>query len=285
MIDFERAHCLVETLLERAPDAHRFAHRAHLHPEGVVGPGEFLEREARDLRHDVVDGGLEARRGLAGDVVADLVERVADGELRGDLGDREAGGLGGQRGRAGHARVHLDHDQLAGPRVHGELDVRPPGVDADLADDGERRGPHLLVLAVGQGLGGRHGDGVAGVHPHRVEVLDRADDDDVVGAVAHHLEFVFLPAENALLEEHFAPRRLRDAPGDDLVELGLFVCHTRPGAPERERGPHDRGEAHVGQECAGFFDAAHIAGAGHPKTDAFDRLAEALAIFGFENGF
>ena len=47
----------------------------------VVGAGEFFEGEARDLGDDVVDRRLEAgRRGAAGDVVLELVERVADGE-------------------------------------------------------------------------------------------------------------------------------------------------------------------------------------------------------------
>ena len=50
----------------------------------------------------------------SGDVVADLVEGVADGQLGGDLGDREPGGLRRQRRGARHARVHLDDDLLAG---------------------------------------------------------------------------------------------------------------------------------------------------------------------------
>jgi hypothetical protein len=41
-----------------------------------------------------------------------------------------------------------------------------------------------LVLAVGQGQGRGDGDRVTGVDAHRVEVLDRADDDDVVGGRA-----------------------------------------------------------------------------------------------------
>ena len=62
-------------------------------PRTSLGLRELLEGEARDLGDDVVDGRLEAGRRLARDVVPDLVERVADGELGGDLGDREAGRL------------------------------------------------------------------------------------------------------------------------------------------------------------------------------------------------
>ena len=184
---------LLEALGERAPDGHRLAHALHRRAEDAGGAGQLLEGPARDLRDHVVDGGLEAGRRLAGDVVGDLVERVADGQAGGDLGDREAGGLAGQRARARHARVHLDHDLLAGAGVDGELHVAAAGLDADAPDAGEGGVAHLLVLDVGQRLGRRHGDGVAGVHAHRVEVLDRADDDAVVGPVAHHLQLELLP--------------------------------------------------------------------------------------------
>ena len=59
--------------------------------------GELLEGEARDLDDDVVDRRLEAGRRDPGDVVGQLVQRVADRELGGDLGDREAGRLRRQR--------------------------------------------------------------------------------------------------------------------------------------------------------------------------------------------
>ena len=67
----------------------------------------------------------------------------------------------------------------------------------------------LLVFLVGQRLGRRDGDGVAGMDAHRVEVLDGADDDDVVRLVAHHLQFVLLPADERLLDEDLAIGRER----------------------------------------------------------------------------
>ncbi len=115
----QRAHRLLQGLGEAAPDGHGLADGLHGRGEGLVRGRELLEREARDLDDDVVQRRLEARRGGAGDVVGDLVEGVADGQARGDLGDGEPGRLGGQRAGAGHPRVHLDDDD---PAVDG---VRP----------------------------------------------------------------------------------------------------------------------------------------------------------------
>ena len=143
--------------------------------------GNFLEGEARHLGHHIVDRGLErGRRGAAGDVVLQFVERVADGQLGRHLGDRETGRLRGQRGRTRHARIHLDDDHAAVVRIDGELHVGTAGIDADLAQHRDAGVAHDLVFLVGQRLRRRDGDRVAGMHAHRIEVLDRADDDAVV---------------------------------------------------------------------------------------------------------
>jgi len=85
--------------------------------------------------------------------------------------------------------------------IDGKLHVGAAGLDADLAHDEEGGVAHGLVFAIGERLRGRNGDGVAGVHTHRVHIFNGADDDDVVGEVAHDLQLVFLPAENGFLDE------------------------------------------------------------------------------------
>src|SRR3546814_6648238 len=73
------------------------------------------------------------------------------------------------------------------------------------ADDARERGiAHELVLDVGERLRGSDCDRVAGVHAHRIEVLDRADDHEVVGAVAHDLQLVLLPASDRSLDQDLA---------------------------------------------------------------------------------
>ena len=127
--------------------------------------------------------------------------------------------------------------------IHRELDVAAAGVDADLANDRDRRVAHRLVLAIGERHRRRDGDRVAGVHAHRIEVLDRADDHDVVVVIAHHLELELLPADDAALDEHLARRRQVEPAAHDLLELVAVVGDAAAGAAERERRADDRREA------------------------------------------
>ena len=203
----QRTHGLAEGLLKGAADRHNLAHGLHARGERGVGTLELLEGKARHLDHTVVDCGLKAGGRCLGDVVDDLVERVAHSQARGGLGDGETRGLGGQRGRTAHARVHLDDDQAAGVGVHGKLHVGAAGLDADLLQNGERGHTHALILKVGKRLRRRHGDGVAGMHAHGVEILDGAYDDAVAGVVAHDLHLVLFPTLDGLLDQHLMGRR------------------------------------------------------------------------------
>ena len=75
----QTAQGLLQRLLERATDRHHLADRLHLRRQTVVRTGEFLEREARHLGDDIVDGRFERRRSRpTRDVVLQLIERVTD---------------------------------------------------------------------------------------------------------------------------------------------------------------------------------------------------------------
>ena len=202
----QRTHGLAKGLLKGAADRHNLAHGLHARGERGVGTLELLEGKARHLDHAVVDRGLKAGGRSLGDVVDDLVERVAHSQARGGLGNGETRGLGSEGGRTAHARVHLDDDQAAGVGVHGKLHVGAAGLDADLLQNGERGDTHALILQVGKGLRRRHGDGVAGMHAHGVEVLDGAHDDAVAGVVAHDLHLILFPALDGLLDQHLVGR-------------------------------------------------------------------------------
>ena len=196
----QRAQGFLHRLLEGAPDGHSLPHALHLRRQDGVRLGKLLEGETRHFDHAVVDGRLETGRRFAGDVVAQLVERVADRQFGGDLGDGKSRGLRGERGRAGDARVHLDDHHPAGLRADGKLDIRPSCLHADGADDSERGVAHGLVFFVGQRLDGSDRDRVARVHAHGIEVFNGADHHAVVCMVAHHLDLEFLPSQERFFD-------------------------------------------------------------------------------------
>ena len=153
-------------------------------------------------------------------------------------------------------------------RIDRELDVRPAGLDADLAEDGERGVAHPLIFLVRKRLRRGDGDAVAGVDAHRVEVLDRADDHGVVRAVAHHLHLVLFPADDALLDRGpSAPGESSIAVGDHAVELLAVVGDAAARAAQREAGPQDAGQADLVADRAGLVEVVGQSAAGALQAD------------------
>ena len=129
--------------------------------------------------------------------------------------------------------------------MHRELDVAAAGLDLDGADDPERGVPHVLVAAIRERLGRRHGDRVAGVHAHGIEVLDRADDDHVVGKIAHHLKFVFFPPEHRFFDQDFVHWGKIQAPCQNFKQLFTVVSDTTTGSAESKGRTNDDREPNL----------------------------------------
>ena len=269
--------------LEGIADGHHLAGGLHLGAQGAAGGGELVKGQAGQLEHAVVQGWLEAGGGLAGHGVGDLVQGVAQGHLGGHLGDGVAGGLGGQGGGPGHAGVDFDDRVLEGVGVEGQLYVAP-ALDLQGGDDVERGGAEHLVLPVGQGLGGGHHDGVAGVDAHGVDILHGADLDDVAGGVPHDLELDLLPAGDAPLDEHLAHPGEVDAPVGNLPQGGLVVGDAAAGAPQGIGGPDDDRIADApGELHRGLHALHHVAGdAG--LANGLHGVLEALAVLRLADG-
>ena len=285
LVGFQAAQGLLQGLLEGATDGHHLPHRLHLGGEAGIGLGKLFEGEARDLGHHVVDAGLEGGRGgAAGDLVGQFVQGVAHRQLGRHLGDGEAGGLGGQGRGPRHPGVHLDDDHAPVLGVDGELDVGAAGVDADLAQHGDGGVAHDLVFLVREGLGRRHGDGVASVHPHGVQILDGADDDAVVGAVPHHLHLVLLPAQGRLLDQQLVGRGQVQTASADGLELLLVVGDAAATAAHGEGGADDGGEADRGLDLDGLLQAVGDGGTRHVQADAPHGLAEEVPVLGLVDG-
>ncbi len=160
--------------------------------------------------------------------------------------------LDASAGGTGDAGVHLDDDDAARLGVNRELDVTAAGVHANGADDGDTDVAQLLVFAIGQGEAGGHGDGVTGVHADRVDVLDRADDHDVVVAVAHQFELEFLPAFDALLQQYLVGRRVMQAGAGDAVQLLLVVRDAGAEASHGEARAHHQRVSEFGGDGVHF---------------------------------
>ena len=280
----QRAHSLAKGLLKGAADRHDLAHGLHARGERGVGSLELLEGKARHLNDAVVNRGLKAGRRCLGNVVDDLVERVAHSQARGGLSDGETRGLGGQRGRTAHARVHLDDDQAAGVGVHGKLHVGAAGLDADLLQDGERGDTHALILKVGEGLRRRHGDGVAGMHAHGVEVLDGAHDDAVAGVVTHDLHLVLFPTLDGLLDQHLVGRREFKTLAHDGDELLVSMRDATTGAAEGKARTQHAGISHALGDGLGVCHAVGIARARDLQADLGHGLVKELAVLAALDG-
>ena len=128
-------------------------------------------------------------------------------------------------------------------------------------------------------LRGRDRDRVAGVHAHGIEVLDRADDDDVVLEVAHHLELVFLPAEDGFLDQGFVDGREIEAARQQFHEFFAIEGNAATCAAQRERWPNDDREADFSGEFEAVFEIVNERGLGNVEADLLHRVFEEEAIF------
>ena len=180
--------------------------------------------------------------------------------------------------------IHLDDHHAPVVRIDGELDVRSAGLDADLANDGDGGIAHGLIFAIGKRLRRSHRDGVASVRAHGIEIFDGADDDDVVGQIAHQLQFIFFPAEHGFFQQHFVNRREIEAARQQFQQLFAVVGNAAAGAAERERRPQDHREADLAAEVDAVFQIVDQRRFRHIEADGGHRIFEQQAVFGLLDG-
>ena len=115
------------------------------------------------------------------------------------------------------------------------------------------------------------------MHAHRVEVLDRADDHDVVAAVAHHLELELVPAARP------TPRR---APGRSGSRAGPISTWRRSSSGVSTKPPPWPPSVNAGRTTAGSATPSSsssdvtIRDDGTCSPTALHGLAEELAVLG-----
>ena len=169
---------------------------------------------------------------------------------------------------------------MAVRRIDRKLDVAPSGLDADLADDSEGGVAHPLVFLVCQRLSGSDGDRVPRVDAHRIEILDRADNDDVIGTVAHHLELELFPADDRLLDQDLSNRAEIESAGDELIEFVAVVGDATAGAAKRETRPQHAGKPDLVANRLRVGKAMGHLATGHGQADFQHGAFEFLAILG-----
>ena len=82
------------------------------------------------------------------------------------------------------------------------------------------------------------------MHAHRVEVFDGADDDAVVGTVAHHFHLVLFPAQYRLLNQQLVGGAGFEAAFANADEFFFVVGNTAAGTAHSKRGANQRWKAH-----------------------------------------
>ena len=139
----------MQRLLKAAANTHNLAYGLHLQAEAAVSAFKLVKIPARNFHDHIVKRRLKVgRRGL-GDLVVELVERVANRQLRRDFGNGVARSLRGQRRRARHPRIDLNRDNiLLLVRAHCELYVASAGEVSDRAHHLNRHVAHALVGGV-----------------------------------------------------------------------------------------------------------------------------------------
>jgi len=122
------------------------------------------------------------------------------------------------------------------------------------------------------------------VDAHRVEILDRADDDALVLVVAHDLHLVFLPAEEALFDEHLVNGRKVQAVGHNGLKFFLVIRDAAALAAQSKGGADDKriGTDQLGRGT-GLIHRVHGAGLRTVEADLDHGLLEQLAILALGN--
>ena len=283
--NLQPAQALLHGFREGTANRHCLPHRFHGGGEGGRRAGEFFEGEARDFHHHIINGGLKAGRRDLGDVIGQFIKRIANGQLRRDLGDGKTSGLGSERGRTRHARVHFNDHHAPIGRVDAELHIGPAGIHADFTQTRDGGIAHALIFLIGQRQRGGDGDGIPGMHAHRIQIFDGTDDDAIIRAVADHFHFKLLPTQHAFFHQHFTGHGSRQAGGDDLFEFFAVIGNAAPRAAEREGGANNAGQPHNLQRIPGFGHGMGDFAFRAFNADFGHGITEFLAVFGFVDDF
>ena len=167
--------------------------------------------------------------------------------------------------------------------MNGELDVGPPGLNPDFPDNVDGRIPHGLVFSIREGLGRRHGNTVPGVDTHGIEIFNGTDNHHVVLEIPHDLQFIFFPANQGLLDDHFRNHAGIEPGLCNAFHLLAVVGHATADPPQGKAGTNNDGISDFGSRLPGLVHVPGNPVFWNPQTNAAHGIAELLPVFRLED--
>ena len=161
------------------------------------------------------------------------------------------------------------------------MHIGTAGIHADFTQAGDGGIAHALIFLIGQRQRGSDGDGITGMHAHRVQIFDGTDDDAIIRAVADHFHFKLFPAQHAFFHQHFTGHGSRQARGDDLFEFLTIIGDAATRAAEREGRANDARQPHNLQRIPSFGHCMGDFAFRAFNADFGHGIAEFLPVFGF----
>jgi hypothetical protein len=113
---------------------------------------------------------------------------------------------------------------------------------------------------------------------HCVDVLDEADGDHLVLAVADDLQLELFPAEHRLLHEDLPHETRAKTTVCDIAKLLHVVDESTARAPHRVGRPNDTRQSDVGHDPLGFFQAVGDFATRHLDAELVHRVLEGLSV-------
>ena len=275
----DHTQTLLNHLLKRFADRHNLAHRLHRRADLTRYACKLREVPTRDLADQVIQfGSLICRVGCTH--LANLVERIAQRQLRSHKCQRVTRSLRCQSRRTAQTSIDLDHAVVVRVRVERILNVAFAH-DTDVADNLHRQFLQHLQLTLVERAGGSYHDRLAGVDTQRVEVLHTCNGEAVVVAVADNLELDLLPTFERFLDQNLL--RVGERAFAQRYELLLVAANTATQTAQRvSRANHNReADLACGSDCVlhrlnGLRD-------GRLDVDLVEFLDEQIAVLGSHN--
>ena len=115
------------------------------------------------------------------------------------------------------------------------------------------------------------------MHAHGIHVFNGADDNHIVVAVAHHLQFKLLPAQKRALQHNFAGHGQINAGSSQVLEFSPVVGHAATSATQGEAGAHNHRKANTLALGHGLFQVVDNGRFRYLEPDFAHGVAEFLS--------